>query len=131
MQLDIPTQRFTNNMTYQLPFGKGRHWLRGVSRPVNLFAGGWDVSVIYSLYSGQFLTLQNGQDRIHRHGLHHEQRSCVSNHPAKPTLQSRIWGPASASVNNWFNAEFASRLQRPASLGRRPQAMIEGPGVNV
>ena len=53
---DIPTHRFTTNLIYQLPWGKGRTFLSGANRAVNAIAGGWDISAIYSYYSGQFLT---------------------------------------------------------------------------
>src|SRR5262245_57959216 len=54
---DIPTHRFTMNWIYQLPFGKGRQFLNSTHPVVNAIVGGWDVSGIYSYYSGQFLTV--------------------------------------------------------------------------
>ena len=54
--IDIPTHRFTTNLFYQLPFGRGRTFLSNVNRAANLAVGGWEISGIYSYYSGQFLT---------------------------------------------------------------------------
>jgi hypothetical protein len=53
---DIPTHRFTANWLYQLPFGRGKPFGSGMSRGLDLAFGGWEVSGIYSYYSGQFLT---------------------------------------------------------------------------
>src|SRR5262249_14507589 len=41
---DIPTHRFNTSWIYQLPFGKGQHWLAGASKAVNLAVGGWEIS---------------------------------------------------------------------------------------
>src|ERR1051325_3359008 len=35
--------KLTVSGTFELPFGKGRHWLTGAGRPVQLFAGGWQI----------------------------------------------------------------------------------------
>ena len=56
--LDIPTQSPFGNVIYELPFGKGRQFLSGAGRAVQALVGGWDVSGVFSYYSGQFLTPQ-------------------------------------------------------------------------
>src|SRR5262249_19044745 len=43
---EIPTHRFSTNFIYQLPFGKGRHFGKNISKIANLFAGGWELSGI-------------------------------------------------------------------------------------
>jgi hypothetical protein len=53
---EIPTHRFTSNFIYQLPFGKGHKFGSNVSRLGNLLVGGWELSGIYTLQSGMFLT---------------------------------------------------------------------------
>src|SRR5262249_52903927 len=61
--LDIPTHRVTSNFVWQLPFGKGRKFISNAGRAGNLLAGGWELSGVYSIYSGQFLTpLWTGPD---------------------------------------------------------------------
>ena len=40
---DVP-QRLSITTAYDLPFGRGRHFGRDISRPLNLIAGGWTVS---------------------------------------------------------------------------------------
>ena len=48
--------RLVNTLVYQLPFGRGRKYLSQISRPVDLFFGGWQLSSILTLQSGPFLT---------------------------------------------------------------------------
>ncbi len=40
------------NGSYDLPFGRHRHFLRQASKPVNAFVGEWTVSAIASVFSG-------------------------------------------------------------------------------
>jgi len=49
-------QRFLFTAIYQLPFGKGRTFAREMNSFVNAILGGWDLSTITLLQSGQFLT---------------------------------------------------------------------------
>ena len=48
--------RFLNTLVYELPFGKGRQYLTQSSRAADLVFGGWQVSSIFTLQSGPFLT---------------------------------------------------------------------------
>ena len=61
--LDIPTHRVSGYMIYELPFGKGQRYLSDAHPVVRAIAGGWDISMVYQYYSGQFLTpLWTGPD---------------------------------------------------------------------
>ena len=52
---------FVNSMVYDLPFGKGRRWLRQ-SGPVDWVLGGWQVGGILNLLSGQPFSAQVSTD---------------------------------------------------------------------
>ena len=127
--LDIPTHRFTTNWVYQLPFGKGRHWLSGASRPVNLLIGGWEWSGIYSLYSGQFLTPQwSGPDTT---GTAFTTSRTPANVTRRPDQLRDPNLPADQrSVNRWFDAG-AFAAPQPGQFGTGAKGTIKGPGVNV
>jgi len=56
--LDIPRHRVTGNVIYELPFGQKRHFFSGANRAVDAVIGGWEYTMIFSYYSGQFLTPQ-------------------------------------------------------------------------
>jgi len=48
--------RFLNTVVYELPFGKGRRYLSQSSRAADLLFGGWQMSSIFTLQSGPYLT---------------------------------------------------------------------------
>jgi len=126
---DIPTHRVTNNWVYQFPFGRGRHWLRNTNRALNLAVGGWEVSGIYSLYSGQFLTpAWTGNDPT---GI----AFTTSRTPAQATRRPDHLRDANLPgdqrlVNRWFDAG-AFAAPRAGQFGSAAKGVIKGPGVNV
>ncbi|MCW5978722.1 MAG: carboxypeptidase regulatory-like domain-containing protein [Bryobacteraceae bacterium] len=127
--LDIPTHRVTMNWMYQLPFGRGRPFLSSAGRSLNLLVGGWDLSGIYSYYSGQFLTpLWTGPDPTGT-------AFTASATPAEVTIRPDHLRDANLpsdqrSVGRWFDVgAFA-----PPQLGRfgtSAKGVIKGPWVNV
>lgn len=48
--------RWVTTMVYELPVGKGRHFLSNTNRVLNGFVGGWRLSTIALLQTGPFLT---------------------------------------------------------------------------
>jgi hypothetical protein len=60
---DLPTHRVTGDFIYELPFGRGKRWLSGVGRYMELAVGGWEITSTYAYITGQFLTpLWTGPD---------------------------------------------------------------------
>jgi hypothetical protein len=57
-------QNFVASLIYQLPFGRGREWLTGSSRPIQALAGGWQVSTITILQAGQPMTVHLTSDNL-------------------------------------------------------------------
>jgi len=53
---------FTPSFTYQLPFGKGRHFGKNWSKPVDSVIGGWQVGGVYSAHTGYPLTIKMSGD---------------------------------------------------------------------
>jgi hypothetical protein len=127
--LDIPTHRLSFNWIYQLPFGKGRPLLSDAGKAMNLLVGGWEISGVYSYYSGQFLTpLWTGPDPTGT-------AFTTSRTPANVTIRpDRIADgnlPADQrSVNGWFDP---SAFTAPAlgRFGTSAKGVIHGPDVNV
>ena len=126
---DIPTHRFTTNWIYQLPFGKGRPFLNSVHPVVNAIVGGWDISGIYSYYSGQFLTaFWTGPDPTGTAFTTSATRPNVTIRPDQlrdPNLPSD-----QRAVNRWFDA---SAFAGPpvGRFGTSSKGEIIGPPVNV
>lgn len=125
---DIPTHRFNANWIYQLPFGKGRHWLTGASKPVNLVVGGWEISGIYTTQTGQFLTpFWQGPDPV---GI-----AFTDSDPADVTLRPDILKnpnlpKGQRSITHWFDST-AFAAPKLGRFGTSAKGVIKGPGVNV
>jgi hypothetical protein len=126
---DIPTHRVTNNWVYQLPFGRGRHWLRNTNRLANLAAGGWELSGIYSLYSGQFLTpFWTGPDPT---GTAFTTSRTPANVTRRPDhLRNANLPEGQRAVNRWFDGS-AFGPPQAGQYGTSAKGVIKGPGVNV
>jgi hypothetical protein len=126
--LDIPTHRVTSNFVWQLPFGRGRKYLsRG--RLVDLAVGGWEISGVYSVHSGQFLTpTWTGPDPTGT-------AFTGSRTPAQVTIRpDELRNPnlpfEERTVSRWFDPS-AFGAPRPGSFGTSAKGVIIGPGSNI
>jgi hypothetical protein len=126
---DMPTHRISANWIYEFPFGKGRKYLGGANRSVDLLVGGWQLSGVYAYYSGQFLTpLWTGPDPT---GTRHTQ----SRTPASVTLRPDHLRDANLpsdvrNLSRWYDV---SAFDAPESgqFGTAAKGVIVGPHVNV
>jgi hypothetical protein len=127
--LDIPTHRVTGNFIYELPFGSGKRYLSAANRFIDFMAGGWELSAVYGLHSGQFLTPQwTGPDPV---GI----AFTTSSTPAQVTLRpNQLRNPNlpsnQRSVNLWFDPT-AFAPPAPGSFGTSAKGVIQGPGSNI
>jgi len=51
---------FSTSILYKLPFGNGQRFFGGVSHPMNLFVGGWQINIIGRVASGTPVDLSVG-----------------------------------------------------------------------
>ena len=125
---DIPKHRFSSNWIYQLPFGRGRTWMSGASRPLNFAVGGWELSGVFSAQTGQFLTpFWSGPDPL---GI-----AYTTSSPATVTLRPDILRNPNLpsdqrSTSHWFDPS-AFAPPQPGHFGTSAKGVIVGPGVNV
>jgi hypothetical protein len=126
---DIPTHRLTANWLYEFPFGRGKKWGSGVNRLANLAIGGWEISGIYSIHSGQFLTPSwTGPDPT---GTAYTTSSTRPNVTIRPDhLVNANLPDGQRSVNGWFDAS-AFGAPDIGRFGTSAKGVIKGPGVNV
>ncbi|MGH9671855.1 MAG: carboxypeptidase regulatory-like domain-containing protein [Bryobacteraceae bacterium] len=126
---DIPTHRFTTNWIYQLPFGRGRTFFGQASRVLDAIVGGWDISGIYSYYSGQFLTpAWTGADPTGTAFSTSTTRPIVTIRPDH--LRDANLPGSERTVNRWFDA--AALAGPPVGrFGTSAKSVIKGPHVNV
>lgn len=126
---DIPSHRFTDNLIYQLPFGKGRPFLKQANRLVDFVIGGWEMSAVYSYYSGMFLTpLWTGPDPA---GTAFSSSATPANVTIRPDrLRNGNLPGDQRSVYGWFDAG-AFTAPQAGRFGTSSTGVIKGPHVNV
>ncbi|MBI3278782.1 MAG: carboxypeptidase regulatory-like domain-containing protein [Acidobacteria bacterium] len=127
--LDIPTHRWTGNLIYELPFGRGKTFLSNAGRLANLIAGGWEMSGIYSYYSGQFLTPQwTGPDPT---GTAFTSSRTAPNVTIRPDhLRDANLPDSQRTTNRWFDIS-AFDAPEPGQFGTSAKGVIKGPNSNV
>ena len=127
--LDIPRHRVSGYVLYELPFGKGKPLLSAAHPLVDAIAGGWELTVAYQFYSGQFLTpLWTGPDPTGT-------AFTTSGTPAQVTIRPNILHdpnlPTSErTTDQWFDPT-AFGPPTPGSFGTAAKGIIHGPASNV
>jgi hypothetical protein len=110
---DVP-QNFVASLLYELPFGRGRQWLTSSPRIVEYLAGGWQLSTITVLQSGQPLTFGISSDNLNNGISNRANVTCAS--------VRKIGTPA-----EWFDTScFATPAQYV--LGNSGVGKVFGPG---
>jgi hypothetical protein len=126
-----PDKRFVAEAVYALPFGKGRPWLSQLPRGVNAVVGGWRISTVVTLQSGQFFTPSFAGFDV----------SNTNTIGGRPDVVSgvNVIPPGGQNINQWINlAAFAIPgcptttpvCNKPADVGRFGNAglnILEGP----
>ncbi|MCS7314533.1 MAG: hypothetical protein RMI94_03955 [Bryobacterales bacterium] len=126
---DIPTHRWNAVGMYELPFGRGKRFLSGVNRALNLLVGGWEVNGIYTLQSGDFLTpTWTAPDTT---GTAYTTSSTPPNVTRRPDILRNPNLPKSErTLKRWFDVN-AFRVWQPGAFGTCSRGVIKGPGTNV
>jgi hypothetical protein len=88
---DQPRHRFNAAGTYQLPFGKGRTYLSGINRVGDELIGGWQLTGLLTMMSGDYITFNGGSGEY-----------------VNPQSGNMLWNGQSPCIanpgpNNWFN----------------------------
>lgn len=125
---DIPTHRITSHIVYQLPFGKGKPVTAG-HRVLDALIRGWEVSAVYILHSGQFLTpTWSGPDPT---GTAYTTSTTPTTVTIRPNhLRDANLPVDRRSVEQWFDPT-AFAPPTPGSFGTAAPGVIIGPGINT
>jgi hypothetical protein len=59
-----PRHRFNAAGTYELPFGKGRTYLSGINRVGDALIGGWQLTGLLTMMSGDYVTFNGGSGEL-------------------------------------------------------------------
>jgi hypothetical protein len=127
--LDIPTHRVNGNASWDLPIGKGKRLLPNAGRVLNLLAGDWSLSAIYTFHSGHFLTaMWTGSDPT---GTAYTTSTTPASVTIRPDLLHDANLPYSKrTVNQWFDPT-AFSAPTGGYFGSSAKGVIKGPHVNV
>jgi len=126
--LDIPKHRVTSNFFWQLPFGKGQKFLNQ-GKLLHYLVGGWELSGVYSIYSGQFLTPQwTGPDPVG--AAFSNSRTPIQVTIRPDHLRNANFPAGQRTVNRWFDGT-AFAAPQPGNFGTAAKGVIIGPGSNI
>lgn len=106
--------------TYELPYGRNRHWGSGSNRVLNWIAGGWNLSGMYLIQSGMPLQVTQSGGNI----WNGTQRPNLIGDPStEGRLQDRL--------NNYFNQNAFSKppIDVPGTAPRNLN--YRGPGIKT
>jgi hypothetical protein len=109
---------FSSNWIYELPFGRGRTYGNNMSKVADAFLGGWQVSGIVTMYSGQALTVTVPRDTANIGARGVNQRA--NNTGQSPDIDNQTRAA-------WFNTSvfFVPPLYTFGNSGR---GVVIGPG---
>jgi hypothetical protein len=110
-------QMFVLSGTYQVPVGRGRHFLGSSGKLVNALAGGWSISGIQSVTTGLPFSVLAGADVANVGEPTNRQRANLVGDPFTGFKQSRL---------EWFNR---AAFQEPATYtyGNSGKNIMRGP----
>jgi hypothetical protein len=110
--------KVTVSGTYELPFGKGKHWLASAPTPVEWVGGGWQLNNILTLQSGLPFT-----PTMQTSNLNTGTGSQYPNRIGSGALPSD-----QRSIDRWFDAS-AFTAPTPYTFGNSGRNILVGPGT--
>ncbi|HZR58860.1 MAG TPA: TonB-dependent receptor [Terriglobales bacterium] len=110
--------RWVTSFDYQLPVGKGQHFLN-TSRAADLVLGGWHMGGIFTIHTGFYFTPQMSFDPSNTgsEGLYRTDQTCNGNLPR-----------GQRNINNWFNIN-CFPLPAEFTFGNASKNGLVGPGA--
>jgi hypothetical protein len=122
-----PLHRLTTAVIYELPFGHGKRWLSTAPTAVDLALGGWEISVVGYLQSGNFLTPTiSVPDPTGTRFTTAATRPVISIRPD----QLRDPQLADPTIDRWFDVS-AFGAPPIGRFGTAERGAIESPGLNL
>jgi outer membrane receptor protein involved in Fe transport len=111
--------RWVSSFDYQLPVGKGQHFLGSSGRATDLVLGGWHLGGIFTIHTGFYFTPQMSFDPSNTgsNGLYRTDQTCNGNLPR-----------GQRSINNWFDIN-CFPLPADFTFGDAGKNILEGPGA--
>jgi hypothetical protein len=114
------TSQASISARYELPFGRGKHWMRNASGIENKVLGGWQLNGITTLLSGFRFTPVIGANRS---------GDGDTRNPDRPSLNPAFSGPVVlGKQQQWFNPN-AFILPAFGTYGNLGRGVFTGPGL--
>jgi hypothetical protein len=111
---------FVSSFNYELPFGRGRHFMSNAPGIVNGVLGGWTASGVLTKRTGFPLTIGESSDVSNTN----------SSGPRPNQLVNANLPADQRSPNHWFNT-LAFALQAPGTFGNAGTGTVRGPGLTT
>jgi hypothetical protein len=86
----------TSSFNYELPFGRGKQFGNTMSRPVDMFVGGWQINGILTLRTGVPYTMSGTS-------CHGVWSKCMPDYVAGYSGSGNAAPPGGRTANEWFN----------------------------
>ena len=113
-------QQVSISGSYELPFGRGKLWMKNASGFADKLVSGWQLNGIATLLSGFPLTPQIGANRS---------GDGDTRNPDRPSLNPAFTGPVVlGNPGQWFNPN-AFVLPTPGTYGTVGRSVYEGPAL--
>jgi hypothetical protein len=119
-------QRFLVTFLYALPFGKGRTFFTGANGVVDRIIGGWELSGIYVLQTGPFMSVATLNDPS---GTGY---NIFNANGGRADTVAGVNPYAGKSINQWINPNaFVDPANNIGRFGDSQSGAVVGPGTNV
>lgn len=114
------THRFTNGVTYEMPFGKGK-WVDLKNKPLDSIAGGWSLNFISTLQSGFPLAIRQQSNNNSVVGG-------LNQRPNATGVAPTVDGSFAQRLDGWINPAAFSQAA-PLTFGNVSRTIgMRGPG---
>lgn len=129
-----PRHRWLTTIIYQLPFGKGQHFVQ-ISNPIlNAIVGGWQMSNIFEVQSGPFLTPYFSGADPSGTGIGLEGRSQLPDHigpisPGNPNASQWFLSSGYACPGGDCQAGTSAAHPPIGRFGTTSVGSVQGPGT--
>jgi hypothetical protein len=95
------SQRFVMSANYELPFGKGRHFLSSMPKAADFILGGWQANGILTLQQGTPLQIGNNGNNTNL--------GSPGQRPNNNGTSAKKTGPTEDRLNSWFDQSVFSQ----------------------
>jgi hypothetical protein len=109
---------FISSFNYELPFGRGKHFMTNAPGFVNAVLGGWVTSGVLTLRTGLPLTINESVDVSNTGSLA----------PRPNAIADGNLGGDQRTPDQWFNTA-AYMLQAPNTFGNAGTGTVRNPGI--